>query len=99
MRILLSFCLFVLLFIGCRRDKNSNMTPVGCDMQQVYDENAEKVTINKGVWGTVSLAKGDCMPTVPYTPCKVHQCPVKRTIKIYQYTKTNNTIPNNPYGP
>lgn len=96
MRTSLSLYLFALLFIGCHKDKNSNTTPVGCDMQVVYGENAKKVTITNGVWGTVSFAD---MPSVPYTPCKIRHCPVKRTVKIYQYTTTNNTVPNNPYGP
>ena len=99
MRISLILCLFTILLNGCRKDERSNSIPVGCDMQQVYSGNAKKVTISNGVWGTVSLAEGDCMPTVPYTPCKIHQCPIKRIVKIYQYTTINNTIPSNLYGP
>lgn len=99
MRTLLSLCLFSILFIGCHKDKNSNTTPAGCDIQKVYGENAKKLTITNGVWGTVSLAQGDCMPTIPYTPCNIRPCPVKRTVKICQYSTTNNTIPYNPYGP
>ena len=99
MRVSLSLCLFCLLFVGCHKYKNSNTTPANCDIQQVYNENAKKVSITNGVWGTVSLAEGNCMPSVPYTPCKIQRCPIKRTVKIYQYSTTSNTIPFNPYGP
>ena len=98
MRTVLRLCLFLLLLSSCHKDKNTTATH-GCDIQKVYAENAKKVTINNGIWGTVSLAEGDCMPSVPYKPCKIQNCAVKRTVKIYQYATTNNTIPNNAYGP
>jgi hypothetical protein len=69
MRTVLSFCFFTILFISCHKDKSNSTLPVGCDIQKAYADNLGKVTIINGVWGTVSLAEGDCMPTVPYNPC------------------------------
>jgi len=53
-------------------------------MDLIYFQNAKKITITQGVWGTISLMKGDCMPTAGYSSCS--QCPVHDTINIYKYT-------------
>jgi len=73
--------LATVFFFSCH--KANNATRTGCNMQQVYADNAKKVTITSGIWGTVSNMEGDCMPGLTNT-CK--NCPVQRTIKIYQYT-------------
>ena len=99
MRIFLTLCLFTLLFYSCKKDNVSNPPLNGCDIQNVYADNAKKVTITRGVWGTVSLAEGDCMPSIPYNPCRIRHCPVRRTVRIYDYSKADNTVPYNPYGP
>jgi hypothetical protein len=98
MKTALSICLLILLFYCCSKDHNKATSPT-CNIEQVYADNAKKVTIANGVWGTVSLEEGNCMPSVPYAPCKIQRRPIKRTVKIYQYSTTNNTIPFNPYGP
>lgn len=86
------FLLYLLatVFFSCH--KANNATRTGCNMQQVYADNAKKVTIISGIWGTVSDMEGDCMPGLTNT-CK--NCPVQRTIKIYQYTLQANATPSN----
>ncbi|MBX3256203.1 MAG: hypothetical protein KF862_18845 [Chitinophagaceae bacterium] len=97
MRKTLNVCSFTLLFIGCRKDSNS-FTPIDCDIQQVYVSNAKKITIPQGVWGTVSFAEGDYMPTISYHAPSIQHCPAERTVKIYQYSTVNDAVPGNPYG-
>ncbi len=54
-------------------------------------ENSAKVTIKNGVWGTVSFMEGNCMPIIGLnTTCK--NCPVRRIVRIYQYTTENQAI-------
>lgn len=97
MKIALRLCLSVLLLISCRKDNNNSTTPNTCNIQQVYADNAKKVTITNGVWGTVSSVEGDCMPTVPACNSCCRNCPVQRTVKIYQYTTLSNAVTSDPY--
>jgi hypothetical protein len=87
---------------GCHKQKCDPETP--CDLQKARTENAEKVTITTGVWGTVYLTEGNCMPVVrekptdPYiSTCK--SCPVIRTVQIYEYTTRSQAEPYPSYGP
>lgn len=92
----LLFCFFLIVFISCHKDKNA-VTPLGCNIQQVYADNAKRVTITNGVWGTVSNVAGDCMPTVPACNSCCRNCPVQRTVKIYQYTLVSDGVTSDPY--
>jgi hypothetical protein len=83
--------LLALTLYSCNKD---NTTKIGCDIQQVYVDNANKVTITNGVWGTISMMEGNCMPTVPPSTNSCKNCPVKRTVKIYQYTLFSNATPS-----
>ena len=97
MKIPLGFCLSVLLFISCHKDNNNSTTLNTCNIQQVYADNAKKVAITHGIWGTVSSVEGNCMPTVlPCNSC-CRNCPVQRTVKIYQYTTLNDAVTSDPY--
>lgn len=75
---------FILVFSACK--KESGPAPVNCNMNQVKNGNIAKVTVNNGIWGTVSFMEGNCMPVAggPTSTCK--ECPVKRTVRIYEYT-------------
>jgi hypothetical protein len=92
----LLFCFFFLILISCHKDKYAT-TRKGCNIQQVYTDNAKKVTITNGIWGTVSNIEGDCMPTVPACSSCCRNCPVQRTVKIYQYTLVSNGVTSDPY--
>lgn len=88
--------LVVVLVAGCNK-KNDNRKP-GCNMQKVYNDNAAKVTIAAGIWGTVAFTEGNCMPAIDpkTTTCKT--CPVQRVIRIYAYTTINEATPQNRNG-
>ena len=92
MKNFLQFLIIAFLFFSCH--KENNRTQSGCNMQQVYADNAKKVTITSGIWGTVSNIEGDCMPTLPPSTNSCKNCPVQRTIKIYQYTLEANATPS-----
>lgn len=85
MKKLSGFFLIMLTLFSCHKN-NSNTTPSTCNIQQVYIDNAKKVTITNGIWGTVSSMKGNCMPGA--SGCT--DCPAKRTVMIYQYTMPGN---------
>jgi hypothetical protein len=93
MKKLMGICILAIAMTGCDKD---NEKPERCDIQKVYAENAAKVTITTGIWGTVSSIEGDCMPMVPPSPssCSTH-CPVKRIVRVYQYTTANQATPSN----
>lgn len=59
-------------------------------MEKVYSENALKVTLTNGIWGTVASMEGDFMPTVPPASGRGKTCPVQRTVRIYAYTTLAN---------
>jgi len=97
MRTVLPLCCLILLSISCHKGDNDGKKPVGCDMQQVYADNSKKVTITNGVWGTLSSIEGDCMPTIPSCGSCCRNCPVKRTVKIYQYATFNDAVGSDPH--
>ncbi len=92
--ILLSLILFS-FFVSCHKSKDISDKDV-CNINQVYADNAKKVTITTGVWGTVSNIEGDCMPTVPTCSSCCRNCPVQRTVKIYQYTLVGDGVTTDP---
>ena len=56
---------------------------------ELNKHNENKISITEGIWGTVILREGDCMPGV------VGRCfyyPVKREVLVYEYTKLNETV-------
>ena len=66
-------------------------------MDEVYRVNNSKITINQGVTGTVSFKEGDCMPSIGInSSCK--NCPVSRTVRIYEYTLESQTVKSQPGG-
>jgi hypothetical protein len=97
MKIASKLCLFVLFFISCHKDQG-RASQIDCNILQVYADNAKKVTITNGVWGTVSSVEGDCMPTVPACNSCCRNCPVQRIVRIYQYTLLSDAVTSDPYN-
>jgi len=96
MKKVIGIFLITFSFSSCHKNET---TLTGCDIQKVYADNAKKVTITHGIWGTVSSLEGDCMPTTPPSTSGCKNCPVKRTVVIYQYTLFTNATPlNNSTG-
>jgi hypothetical protein len=91
MRILSGLLMIMFVFIGCRKD---DLPAKQCDIQKVYEENAAKVTITNGIWGTVSSMEGNCMPMIAPSNSSCTHCPVKRTVKIYEYTLQSQAVPS-----
>lgn len=90
MKTLVRLIIPVWLFASCHKAN----TP-GCNMEQVYAANVQKVTITNGIWGTVANTQGNCMPSVPPAATTCQTCPVQRTIKIYAYSLLSNATPYN----
>lgn len=93
MKHLLVWILLTFASYACHK---SNTVISGCDILNTYAQNAQKVTITKGVWGTVSSMEGNCMPMVPPATNTCKHCAVQRTIKVYPYTLKQNAtlVPN-----
>jgi hypothetical protein len=87
----LLFCFLLIPFISCHKNKNVSV-PVQCNIKQVYVDNAKKVTITNGVWGTVSNIEGNYMPSSPACNSCSSNCAVQRTVKIYQYTLISDAV-------
>ena len=90
------FCL-LFIFASCKKEKTITEQK-GCNLTQVYIDNAKKVSITKGVWGTVSNLEGNCMPVTQPTISTCSNCPVQRTVKIYQYTLFSDAVASDPYS-
>jgi putative lipoprotein (rSAM/lipoprotein system) len=55
---------------------------------ELISDNKGKITVKEGLFGTLIKAEGNCMPVIgPGSTCKRY--PVKRTIHVYEYTKTS----------
>lgn len=91
MKMLISFLVLAIAITGCKKCPHHDPDTV-CDIQKTYTDNASKVTISNGVWGTVSSMEGDCMPMTSPTTCK--HCPAKRRVLIYQYTLLSQATPS-----
>jgi hypothetical protein len=100
MKKIFAFLLFSLIFISCKKNdaptekQVDEILPNNCNITQAYAANAQKQTISNGVWGTVSFMQGNCMPTFDPTTTTCKHCPVKRTVKIYNYTLRSNAVPS-----
>jgi hypothetical protein len=84
--------LLITVVAGCHKEKDKHDDSDRCDMRKVYADNAARVTVTNGVWGTIAFMEGNCMPTVPAgNSCST--CPVKRTVRIYEYTTQQQAHP------
>ncbi|MDO6432814.1 hypothetical protein Q4E93_19560 [Flavitalea sp. BT771] len=93
----LLLCYIAALCASC--GKSDKPTPaVVCDVEKARADNASKVTITNGIWGTLSLLTGDCMPLRSPNKTSCSNCPVKRTMRIYERTTTAQATPANEKG-
>jgi hypothetical protein len=85
----------LILSVSCKKSKTPESVET-CDIQKTQAQNSSKVTITKGVWGTVSIRQGNCMPMVGPTPSTCTECAIQREVRIYAYTKSINATPATP---
>jgi hypothetical protein len=97
MKALLLLLIPALILSGCKKEHKQKKDPA-CDIMATYTANAAKVTINSGVWGTLSSMEGDCMPAIDPNNSTCTHCPVQRVIRIYEYTLRSNAVPSSQYG-
>ena len=96
MKRILTILFGVLILTGCEK---KNEAKQNCNMGVAYSDNQQKVTITSGVWGTISSIEGNCMPMVMPGQGSCTQCPVQRTVRIYEYTLISQTeAATNPRG-
>ncbi len=92
MKYLFSLLMFSVL-LSCQK-AGVPVQNINCNMQSVKELNSKKVTISQGVWGTVSLRQGNCMPMVGSQSTTCSECPIKREVRVYAYTTTQDAEPN-----
>ena len=91
MKNIIGICLLSICLLSC---KKHHCKEKSCDIQKTYTTNAGKVSIPNGIWGTISSIEGNCMPMVPPSSSTCKHCPVKRTVKIYEYTLRSQATPS-----
>ena len=67
--------ILLMFFVSCEKNYLNNT-------EILYKQNEKKVTINEGIYGTVTHREGNCMPQIGKSSCK--EIPVKRTVEIYE---------------
>ena len=84
----------IILLLGISCQKNCGCQDWTNRMEELYQHNLEKITIQQGVAGTVSLIEGDCMPVVDQNSCL--QYPVERSLHIFSYTTLDDVVQDGP---
>lgn len=74
-------------------DKKDTPADTGCNINKTFEENEDKVSITSGIYGTVSMMEGNCQPIIEPGACT--HCAVKRTVKVYAYTKISDAVKYN----
>ena len=93
-----SLCL-LLLCLSCTKTKQTaGNVDEKCNMPAIYASNASKANIANGVWGTISITQGNCMPTVNVTT-SCSTCAKQREVRVYEYTKIADAVQNKAGGP
>ncbi len=89
----------LLLSLSCTKAKQpANDVDEKCDMPAIYALNASKVNFANGIWGTVSITQGNCMPMFnEKNSCSF--CVIEREVRIYEYTKIADAVQNKAGGP
>lgn len=77
--------MYALLLGACGKDDKDEKAGK-CDIEKTRRANEAKVTIANGLWGTLGLITGNCMPVIDPANTSCKSCPVKRTMRIYSYT-------------
>jgi len=80
----------ILIFLGsCESQKIPDEPKSIVNIDELIEDNIEKISINTGTAGTLLMKEGNCMPMIGRSStCTSY--PVKRTILIYESTTHNN---------
>lgn len=85
--------IFFIVFTSCNKNEESKDTDnkTHVNITELIDKNLEKVSIAKGLSGTVYQIEGNCMPVIDgNSSCKTF--PIKRKVLIYEYTTQSQVI-------
>lgn len=89
--------MFTLVFSSCEKEQTQKPREIE-NLQELYNKNQSKTSIEQGVAGTVILKEGNCMPMIgPYegdNPCRSYA--VRRTIRIYEPTSPEDVEGRGP---
>ena len=91
--------IFILPVLLGSCEKEQTQKPIDVEnLQELYNKNQTKISIEQGVAGTVVLKEGNCMPMIgPYegdNPCRNYS--LKRIIQIYEPTTPEDVEGSGP---
>lgn len=89
-----SLALLLCVFMGCESQKVEEAASCRFpDMESV----SARITTTQGLYGLVTFTEGNCMPGAgTASMCKT--CPVKRTVRFYEYTLPKDAVPSGTSG-
>lgn len=94
MRLLLITCALLFTIVCCKKD-SAESARTWANEQELYNYNSKKVSISKGLAGTLIQREGNCMPIIEEGACRFF--PVQRTIQFYDFTTQDEVEGNGPF--
>lgn len=90
----ISLALLLCIFLGC--ESQNAEEAAACQFPDL-ESAVSRLTITQGLYGLVSFTEGNCMPGAGSTSmCRT--CPVKRTVRFYEYTLSSDAVPSGTAG-
>lgn len=88
----ISVTLLLCILVGCE----SQNVETTCQLPNMAAA-VSGISITQGVYGLVTFTEGNCMPGMGSSgSCKT--CPVKRTVRFYEYTLPQDAVPSGVAG-
>jgi hypothetical protein len=87
---------FFLLLVFAACEKGTDQSGANWNSEaELYQHNANKISISTGISGTVIQREGNCMPIIEEGECRWF--PITNTVQIYAYATTNNVYGQGPF--
>lgn len=85
--------LLSLVLVSCeKQDNEKNNNTDECSTSAGFAPVETKITVTQGIYGTVHFTQGDCMPTIAPGSMNCRTCPVKRKVRIYNYSLLSDAV-------
>ncbi|MBO9703443.1 MAG: hypothetical protein J7604_24755 [Sporocytophaga sp.] len=90
------FSLVLISIVSCKKDPSIYSLWTN-KIEELKIHNQGKVTITKGIYGTLTLTEGNCMPAIGGKNTSCIAYPVKRKVRIYEYTQEKDAEGSYPF--
>ncbi|HLP37035.1 hypothetical protein [Lacibacter sp.] len=89
-------CLLALLSLSLfscqKQDNEKHASADECSKSAGYAPVETKISVSQGVYGTVHFTQGNCMPAGSSVLTDCRTCPVKRKVRIYNYSLISDAV-------